>query len=145
MFSIANVSRSIEFSNPFQVSFFFQHRFFYPFYDKLSQVAQQSCIVRLISPVIGITDWIAKLIVVIVSIFEAAVKGIGNVALGAITFNGSLLKLGGLHLTLFIPVRVISILPQLLFTLLLTIHLILDPEEATRKEAEWHHKKQVFF
>ncbi len=142
---IAEATCSIKFSSPYQVSSFFQHHFFSPFYLTLNHVAQKSPIVQWVSPFIGITDGIAKLITIIGSIFEAAIKGIGNLAIGVITFNTSLLRDGSLMFVSLIPVRVISILPQLLFTLLLTIYLTLDPEEATRKEAEWHHKKQVFF
>ncbi len=144
MSSTANAISSIGFSNPYQVSSFFSYRLFYPFYDKLNEVAKKSSIVRWVSPVIGITDGIGRLIVVIGSIFEAAIKGIGNLAVGVITFNASLLKIGSRQLVFLIPVRAISILSHLLTTLILTKRLMSDPKKATREAAEWYRTTMAF-
>ncbi len=145
MSSTATATQPIGFSNSYQVSSFFRHYFFCSFYDKLNQVAQQNSIVQWLSPVIGITDGIVKLITIIGSIFEATIKGIGNVALGTITLNAGLLINGSLQLVFLIPVRVISILPHLLITLLLTNNLMFDPEETTKIAAEWYRKETTFF
>ncbi len=146
MSSTADTMGSMGFFNPFRLSSFFEDRLFCPFYDKLNEVAQEnSSIVRWVSPVVGIADGIGKLIVVIGSIFEAAIKGIGNLAVGVITFNAYLLKTGSKQLVFFIPVRFISILFHLFKTLLLTKNLIFDPEKATREEAERYLTEDVFF
>ncbi len=146
MSSVADSMESMGFCNPCQFSSFFEEHLLYPFYDKLNEVARNSApIVRAISPIIGILDGIGKLIVIIGSIFEAAIKGICNLAVGVITFNADLLKFGSAELFLIIPGRVISILSHLFMTLSLTKELMFNPEEATGEEAEKYRKGSEIF
>ncbi len=135
----------IGFANPDQFSSFCQNDLFCPFYDKLNEFAQEnSSIVRWMSPVVGIADGVGKLIVIIGSVFEAAIKGTCNLAVGVITFNDRILTAGSLQLFLLIPARILSILIHLPLTLLLTKRVMFDPEKATKEKAERYRGGPAF-
>ncbi len=144
MSSPADAMYSMGFSKSYQVSTFSQNYLCYPFYDKLNEVSKKSSIVRWVSPIIGITDGIGKLIVITGSIFEAAIKGIANLAVGALFLDARLLKRGSLQLFFIIPARALSILIHIPTTLLLTKGLMFDPEKSTNEAAEWYRSGVAF-
>lgn len=109
---------SMDLKNINQFSKLAECYFFYPFYEKLSQVAQESSMLPWVAPVIGVTDGIASSIQAIGGVAEAAIKGIGNLAKGGITWDSLSLKRGSLQIllgvgvvgTLSIPIIVIRVL-----------------------------------
>ncbi len=139
MSNIAVKMSYMGFNHTEQFSYFCNRHFFYPFYNKLNQVAEESSIVPWISPAIGITVGMAKLIFIIGSVVEAAIKGISNLAVGVTTFNIDLLKMGSQQL-LSTPFMVASIPIVLFITFVTTKNMILDPKKTSKKEAETYQE-----
>lgn len=116
--------------------------FFHPFYEKLSQLAQESSILSWASPVIGITDGIASSIQAIGGVAEAAIKGIGNLVKGGIAHDISPLQRGSLQLFLGVGVIGALSIPIILFrTLRIAGGMMLYPKETSKTQAENYRKK----
>ncbi len=138
MSNIAVKMDSMGFNRNDQVLCSCSHYFFYPLYNQLNELAEKTSIVPWISPAVGVTVAMAKLIQAIGFVVEVAIKGMGNLAVGVPTLNADLLKKGSLQLVM-IPFFGIAAVPLILFsTLVLTKELMSDPEKTTKREAEIH-------
>ncbi len=137
---------SLDLNNIDQSSNLIDRYFFYPFYDKLSQIRGKHYVLSWISPIIGITDGIASSIQAIGGVAEATFKGIGNLAKGGITCDSNSLKRGSLQLLLGVGVIGTLSIPIILFrTLRIAGGMMFCPKETSETQAENYRKKVQTF
>ncbi len=136
MSSIAATMSSMGFNHADHFRHLSELHFFFPFFYELDRVAKKSSIVSWVSPAIGITVGTAQLIVAMGTVFEAGIKGITNLAVGLTTFNTSLLG-KGCQFFVFVPVFGVCSIPASIFNALITTtRMVVNPQEASKKELE---------
>ncbi|MES2345460.1 MAG: hypothetical protein V4494_05950 [Chlamydiota bacterium] len=115
--------------------------FFYPFYEKLSSVAENHPNIAYSAPLIGGIDGLANLVQGTGAVAESGIKGVSNVFWGISTCDKTSLKVGALQVGLGAGLIGVLLIPQVAFrTLRITACMAIDPKETSRQEREKYHK-----
>lgn len=128
---------SFEINNIDQFSNIIDAQFFYPFYEKLSQISEDQPYLFIASPLIGMIDGTASLIQAGGTVGESAIKGFCNLVKAAASCDGLALRVGAIQWGLGVVGIGVAALPiSVSRSIRITWGMAVDPVATSKKQWE---------